>query len=69
MNQQELRSPFGPRPRKQGVLKLISDLFAFTAEEKKWWLLPFLIVVLMLAGLLTFVMLSGSLAPFIYPLL
>jgi len=45
---------------------LLSDLWGFLRENKKWWLLPIL-VVLMLFGLL--ILLSGTgLAPFIYTL-
>ncbi len=42
------------------------ELWGFMAQNKKWWLLPFLIV-LLLFGLL--IVLSGSgVAPFIYTL-
>jgi hypothetical protein len=45
---------------------LLSDLWGFLRDNKKWWLLPILIV-LLLFGLLIF--LSGTgLAPFIYTL-
>jgi hypothetical protein len=45
---------------------LIREFFGFLAQNKKWWLLPILLVVLLL-GLLIF--LSGTAAaPFIYTL-
>lgn len=45
---------------------ILSELWGFLRENKKWWLLPIL-VLLLLFGLL--IMLSGTgLAPFIYTL-
>lgn len=45
---------------------LMAELWAFVRENKKWWLIPIL-VALLLFGLL--VLLSGTgLAPFIYTL-
>jgi Family of unknown function (DUF5989) len=45
---------------------VIGELFAFLRENKKWWLLPILIV-LLLVGVLA--VLGGTgLAPFIYTL-
>lgn len=45
---------------------LLGELWGFLKENKKWWLLPIL-VILLLFGLL--VILSGTgLAPFIYTL-
>ena len=45
---------------------LLSDLWGYLRENKKWWLLPVL-VMLLIFGLLVF--LSGTvLAPFIYTL-
>ena len=45
---------------------LLQEFWSFLKHNKKWWLLPILIVFLLL-GLI--VMLSGTaLAPFIYPL-
>lgn len=49
--------------------RLIGDVFFVSKGENKWWLLPFFFILLMLAGLLIFVTLTGPLAPFIYPLL
>jgi len=45
---------------------LVRELFTFLSQNKKWWLLPILLAVLVLGVL---VMLSSSAAaPFIYPL-
>ncbi len=45
---------------------LVRDFLAFLGENKKWWLLP-LLIVLLLVGVL--VVLGGTaLGPFIYPL-
>ncbi|MFM7071471.1 MAG: DUF5989 family protein [Planctomycetota bacterium] len=45
---------------------LIADFTDFLRDNKKWWLIPILLALLMLAGL---ILLGGSpLAPFIYPL-
>jgi hypothetical protein len=43
---------------------LVREFWAFLCENKKWWLLPIILTVLLLGAL---VMLSGSAAaPFIY---
>jgi len=45
---------------------LVREFWEFLKHNKKWWLLPILIALLLLGGL---VVLSGSaIAPFIYPL-
>jgi Family of unknown function (DUF5989) len=45
---------------------LISEFWAFLAQNKKWWLLPIVIVMLLLG---TLILLSGTAAaPFIYTL-
>ena len=50
----------------QGRASLMGEIWGFMKENKKWWLLP-LIVALLLFGLL--VILAGTgLAPFIYTL-
>ena len=49
--------------KRQGLL---SEFLGFLAENKKWWLLPILLAVLLLGAL---VMLGGTAAgPFIYTL-
>lgn len=44
----------------------LSEFFGFLKHNKKWWMLPMLVVILILGGL---VLLGGTpLAPFIYTL-
>jgi hypothetical protein len=44
---------------------IAGELWAFMRVRKKWWLLPIILVMLLVAGLLVFA--QGSvLAPFIY---
>jgi hypothetical protein len=45
---------------------ILSDFLSFLAHNKKWWMIPILIC-LLLFGLLL-VLGGSSLAPFIYPL-
>jgi hypothetical protein len=61
-----LPSPFEKAAARQTRPNLFGDLWAFLRDNKKWWLLPIL-VILLVFGLL--VLLSGSAAaPFIYTL-
>ncbi|MEK6984230.1 MAG: DUF5989 family protein [Nanoarchaeota archaeon] len=46
---------------------LISDIWCFMKERKKWWLLP-IVIMLLLAGILIVLGQSSSLSPFIYAL-
>jgi len=49
------------------MLELISDLWAFMRERKKFWLIPIILVMLALGGVI--VLTQGSaIAPFIYTL-
>ena len=60
------KSEFENAAAESGRGGLLGDLWGFLRENKKWWLLPILIV-LLIFGL--FVILSGTgLAPFIYTL-
>jgi len=45
---------------------LVRELIAFLGHNKKWWLAPILIVMLLVGVLL--VLSTTALAPFIYPL-
>ena len=45
---------------------LIRDFIGFIKHEKKWWLVP-LLIILMLVGVLIVFAQSSPLAPFIYP--
>ena len=47
---------------------LVRDFMLFIKHEKKWWLLP-LIVVLMIVGALILFASTSPLAPFLYPAL
>lgn len=46
---------------------IIAQLWMFMKENKKWWLLP-LIVMLILVGVLIIVAESSAVSPFIYAL-
>lgn len=49
------------------MLDLLSDLWAFMRERKKFWLAPIMLIMVLLGGLL--VLAQGSaIAPFIYTL-
>jgi hypothetical protein len=45
---------------------LLSEFWAFLAQNKKWWLLPIVIVMLLMATLMMLSMTAA--APFIYTL-
>lgn len=49
--------------------RLASDVLTVAREERKWWLLPLLALIIVLAGLLLIAAFAGPLAPFFYPLL
>jgi hypothetical protein len=51
-----------------GKHSLIGDFFAFIKHEKKWWLIPLIIVLLAIGALVLFAS-SSPLAPFLYPLI
>jgi hypothetical protein len=59
-------SEFERAAAEQGRGNILSEVWGFMKQNKKWWLLP-LVVTLLVFGLL--VILSGTgLAPFIYTL-
>jgi hypothetical protein len=47
--------------------RILSELMQFLAEEKKYWLLP-IVLVFVLLGVLSVFSQSSALAPFIYTL-
>ncbi|MFQ5414474.1 MAG: DUF5989 family protein [Phycisphaerae bacterium] len=49
-----------------GKQSLVKEFFLFIREEKKWWLVP-LIGVLLVVGAVVFFTGSSPLAPFLYP--
>ena len=58
------QNEFEKAAAEQGQPGLLAEFWGFLSENKKWWLLPIL-VILLLFGFLIF--LSGTgLAPFIY---
>lgn len=60
------QSEFEKTAQEQTEAGFLSELWGFLRQNKKWWLLPILLV-LLLFGLL--IVLSGTgLAPFIYTL-
>ena len=57
-------------PARRGWLRrLFGDLFFATHRDRKWWLLPLILLLIILAALILFSVALGPLAPFIYPLL
>jgi hypothetical protein len=48
-----------------GKLQIINDYFQFLRHEKKWWMLP-IVMLLLLLGLLVLFTQGSPLAPFIY---
>lgn len=57
------------RARRGWFGRLCADIMFVAKRDRKWWLLPLIILLLGLAALLVFSTLAGPLAPFIYPLL
>ena len=47
-------------------LGTVKELFGFLRREKKWWLIPMVLVLVLLAFLIIFAQ-SSALAPFLYP--
>lgn len=50
-----------------GKVRVLVDVWRFLWQQKKYWLIP-IVVVLVLMGLLVFIGSSSPLAPFIYTL-
>jgi hypothetical protein len=48
-------------------MEFFKDLWLFVKERKKWWLIPFLVIIILLAFLIA-IGSSSALAPFIYSL-
>jgi hypothetical protein len=50
------------------MLSLLKEFLLFLRQEKKWWLMPLVVILLVLGALMVFS--SGSvLSPFLYPLM
>jgi hypothetical protein len=58
-----------PTRRRGWVTRLVADTFFVAKRDKKWWILPLIVLLLILAALLALATLAGPLAPFIYPFL
>jgi len=50
-----------------GKFGIAKEFLFFLRQEKKWWLIP-LVVIFMLIGLFIIFAESSALAPFLYPL-
>jgi len=48
-------------------LAILAEFWGFMRERKKWWLAPFLVVILLLSLIIVFAQ-GSALAPFIYTL-
>ena len=46
---------------------LVREFWLFVKQEKKWWLVPLILVLLIVGALVVFAS-SSPLAPFLYPL-
>ena len=51
------------------MASLLREFWLFLKEEKKWWLLPMLIVMGLVALVVVLTMAVPAMAPFIYPLM
>ena len=49
------------------MIDLLSDLWTFMKERKKFWLAPIILLMVLLGGLLVFAQ-GSAIAPFIYTL-
>lgn len=63
------RATSSARPRRNSVFRLLADVLFVARREKKLWMTPLVIVVLLIAAVLGIAALAGPVAPFIYPLL
>ena len=63
---QQNQSKFEQAAAKEGQTGFLRELWGFMKENKKWWLLPLILALLIFAAL---IFLSGTgIAPFIYTL-
>jgi len=46
----------------------LSEFFGFISHNKKWWLIPLIVMLLLIGGLLMVAGQHAALAPFIYTL-
>jgi hypothetical protein len=63
------RMPASPSARKGWLARMVNDIFFVAKRDKKWLLLPLILLLLILTALFAMAMLAGPLAPFVYPIL
>lgn len=59
----------GPLPGGVPVGSMLKEFWLFLKQEKKWWLIPMIVVFVIVGGLVLFTKANAILAPFIYPLM
>jgi len=66
-----LRSKPGEKlpPRIGWLRRQFGDIVYVAKRDRKWWLLPLVFLLLMLATLMLIATAAGPIAPFIYPFL
>jgi hypothetical protein len=69
MDQNNANAPRGRRSRKGWIRRLLGDAVFVVRRDRKWWVVPLLIVLLILTALAVVAAVAGPLAPFLYPLL
>ena len=57
------------KTRRGWIGRLVADIMFSVRRDKRYWLLPLIVLLLALAALLVFAVAAGPLAPFLYPLL
>lgn len=69
MSEKSEAAPQAADKKKQKVKRpgVMGEFIQFLLHEKKWWLIPLIVILLGLVGLMVMLE-SSSLAPFIYPL-
>lgn len=55
------------RERIVSKISIIAELFTFLKQNKKWWIFPIVLVLILLGALIIFSQ-GSALAPFIYAL-
>ena len=49
------------------LVRMVRDVFFVARRDRKWWLMPLILLLLILAAILAFALVLGPLAPFVYP--
>ena len=57
-----------PSAGRAAVTSLLREIALFVRQERKWWLVPLLIVLAVLALFVLLAAFAPGLAPFVYPL-